>query len=124
MNNLFVTQDITLSSGQKSDFKIECDVLTDADIETLARLIGQKYEFNVAIGIPTGGTRLAHALQKYSDKSSKTVLLVDDVLTTGMSMERMRLELGLQGVKYLTAIVIFARGKCPDWITPMFQMWE
>lgn len=118
---LFQQKNITLHSGVKSDFKIECDILTDSDIETLAYLISQKFEFSYVYGIPNGGIRLKEALSKYCDpKHTNKRLLVDDVLTTGGSMEDWKRS--FDGVP-VQGVVIFARGKCPDWVTPIFQMW-
>ena len=61
--NLFQRGDITLHSGGKSDFKIECDALTDEDVETLAYLISKKYKFNMVCGVAEGGLRLEEALR-------------------------------------------------------------
>lgn len=122
--NLFQKKNLVLSSGQASDFKIECDALTDEDVETLAYLISKKFEFAYVYGVPTGGNRLKEALLKYCDpKHTNKRLLVDDVLTTGESMEEMK-KLFLFPQDPVQGVVIFARGKCPDWITPIFQMWN
>jgi orotate phosphoribosyltransferase len=48
-------------------------------------------------------------------------LIVDDVLTTGKSMEEMR----KKHSNVLTiGVVLFARGKCPKWVEPIFNMWD
>ncbi len=39
--NLFIKKDWEMHSGKKSDFKIECDALTDEDIKTIAHLISR-----------------------------------------------------------------------------------
>jgi orotate phosphoribosyltransferase len=117
--NLFQKKEITLHSGGKSFFKIECDALTDDDIETLAYIISRKYTFYDVVGIPRGGIRIANALQKYA--SNGPLLIVDDVLTTGKSMEEMR----KKHSNVLTiGVVLFARGKCPKWVEPIFNMWD
>lgn len=133
--NLFETGDYILHSGQKTNFKIECDALTDEDIETLARLIGQRYAFGKVFGVPRGGVRLADALQPYCrPEHNHYWLIVDDVITTGTSMEKYRQEIaqrpadledvGEWVVPEFIGVVIFARGTCPYWITPIFQMWR
>ena len=67
-------------------------------------------------GVPTGGTRLADALGPY--KTDEGVdLIVDDVLSTGASMEEARKQF-LDPI----GVVIFARGQCPDWVYPVFEM--
>lgn len=120
---IFQTGLYTLHSGEESTFKIECDVLTDSDLDTLALLIKDKFDFSLVIGIPTGGTRFAEALVKYEKHNkSNAMLIVDDVLTTGKSMEEYRYNI-LDGRENI-GVVIFARGPCPDWIVPIFQMWE
>ncbi len=123
--NLFQKVDFISHSGKPLDFKIECDALTDNDWECIAYLISKKFEWCKVFGVPEGGNKLANALMKYSRPPSMTVahkyyLLVDDVFTTGGSMvnERKRLDeeehIWAEDVK---GIVLFARGKCPDWIT-------
>lgn len=119
--NLFQTGEFKLHSGGISNFKIECDALTEDDLETIAKLISQKFNFNFVIGIPTGGEELAEKLEKYVDKYTSKTLIVDDILTTGFSMEDYHWDInGRENI----GVVIFARGPCPDWITPIFQMWE
>ena len=122
MTNIFQTGLFTLHSGKESNFKIECDALTDDDLETIAALIGEKIDFCLAIGVPTGGEALAEALVKYQNyKKSDVTLIVDDVLLTGESMEEFHYDIfGKENI----GVVIFSRGSCSDWITPIFQMWE
>lgn len=111
-------------------FKIDCDALTDTDLETLAlhfaaaiKPAGQVY--GEIVGVPRGGVRFADALQRHvrtSGNQWQTHLIVDDVLTTGNSMEaywRERYPNRFSGVR---GLVIFARGPCPEWITPIFKM--
>jgi hypoxanthine phosphoribosyltransferase len=93
--------------------------LGDEDIETLAKMIANSFSFAFVLGIPTGGLRLAHALKQYATPISDTILIVDDVLTTGNSMERAFKQFQPQ---HVMGVVIFARGKCPDWITPIFTL--
>jgi orotate phosphoribosyltransferase len=111
-----------MHSGEKSDFKIECDTLTSEDIETLAYLISKRFEFNGVYGIPTGGIKIANALKKYINKGATYYLIVDDVLTTGTSMEE-----SADKFKYrepIIGVVLFARNRHPisEWIYPMFSM--
>ena len=120
--SLFERKTFIMHSGEVSDFKIECDELTEEDLETLALLISRKYDFCLAIGVPTGGERLAEALMKYENHlKSDITLIVDDVLTTGASMEEFHYD--IEG-KENVGVVIFARGECPDWVTPIFKLWE
>jgi len=104
-----------LHSGEQSNWKIDCDALVDDDWQALAFMIKSQFKFGAVIGISTGGNELAHALGKYT--TTGPTLIVDDVLTTGASMEGIRK--GITGE--VIGIVVFARGKCPDWVIPIFQ---
>lgn len=121
--SLFQRQNIVLHSGQASDFKIECDDLSFSDIETLCYLISKKFKFSEVFGVPRGGLKFQEGLKKYRTLRSDLdpTLIVDDVLTTGDSMTEYVKE---HEIKNPVGVVIFARGKCPLWIKPMFQMWD
>lgn len=124
--NLFQKINFKSHSGKQLDWKIEADALTDDDIECLAYLISKKYRFYKVIGIPRGGIRLQIALQKYLVKDSDRILIVDDVLTTGRSMRDARDEAVLHERHFgdpidIDGVVVFARGRCPSWIKPIFQ---
>ena len=122
---LFKKRDWVMHSGGTAHYKIECDALTDEDIETLAFIIASKSAsfgqkgtgIQSVYGIPRGGTRLAHALEHHIDRQGTVRLIVDDVMTTGRSMEEAK-----QMGKGDFGVVIFARGACPDWVKPIFQM--
>jgi orotate phosphoribosyltransferase len=118
IGDLFKFGFVELSSGRCSQFKIDCDALTIGDTNTLAQLIARKFRFSDVIGIPTGGDGLAHALQNWT-KEQGPLLIVDDVLTTGASMEK---EKNKYPHLHVIGVVIFARGPCPSWIYPMFNM--
>lgn len=131
--NLFQLGDFVLASKEKSYFKIYCDALSDKDIETLAYMIQRMVgRFSSVEGIPRGGLRLAEALKPYYVCASGPHLIVDDVLTTGSSMQIRRQSYccGLPVANYppgdnrkkVIGAVIFARGLCPTWIKSLFQM--
>ena len=92
MSNFLERKDFTMHSGEKTFFKIECDALTEEEINTFALLITSKVRFSGLVGIPRGGIRITEALKKYtlSYALSTTTLIVDDVFTTGFSMEEER----------------------------------
>jgi len=98
-------------------WKIDCDALSDNDIEALARLIRGKFVFGNVIGIPSGGLRLQQALTPYSEPGNAT-LIVDDVLTTGTPMKVQKTK--VHGPVF--GVVIFARAPCPDWVWPIFTV--
>jgi len=110
-------------SGLSLDFKIDCDALLDSDIACLARIIAKKQEFRYVHGIPRGGTRLAKALREYANPDSTNMLIVDDVLTTGKSMEEAKRKYESTGLKII-GWVIFARGRLPNWIHAVFELSE
>lgn len=117
---MFDTKDFIMHSGAEGTWKIECDNLTDSDLDTLVRVITRKIRFSEVYGIPTGGHRLADRLRKHTIPNS-CLLIVDDVLTTGNSMEEAKKKFGRLNT---TGVVIFARTKPADWIHPIFQLSE
>ena len=123
--DLFQLGDFVLNSGAKSSWKIEADALTDGDIAALAEMVRKLVRpFGRVEGIPRGGLRLAEALRPNCSTEAKSLLLVDDVLTTGGSMARAFQEHCSNGYEpwQIDGAVIFARGKCPSWIRPVFQL--
>lgn len=126
--NLFQLGNFTLHSGEQSSWKVECDALTEADLETLARLIAEKVgPFYRVVGVPSGGSRLARALMPYVSKRTPgggtpmPALLVDDVLTTGASMEQMRRDFEPIPV---VGVVLFARREPPAWVRAVWRLWD
>jgi len=116
MQTPFLIQKIfTSHSGLPLSWKIDCDALSQEDLETLALLVATKIKFSRVIGIPTGGLRFAEALEKYVVPSYPT-LIVDDVLTTGASMELAR-----KDAPNSKGIVIFSSGPTPKWIQSIFK---
>jgi len=116
---LFIKENIKLSSGKLSSFKIECDALTDYDWECLAYLASRQVKFKSVVSVPTGGDTFARCLSEYAtDDETLPTLICDDVLTSGGSMERKKAELNIDNV---IGIVAFSRGTCPDWITTLFD---
>jgi orotate phosphoribosyltransferase len=114
--NLFQTGVFKLSSGRRSPWKIECDALTREDWDTLALLISLRVNFGEVEGVPRGGLPLAQALQKYCSPHSPTLLIVDDVCSTGESLERHRNGRKAKG------FVVFARSTPPSWCKYMFRL--
>lgn len=118
--SLFKMGNLRLSSGASSSWKIDMGACTDQDIATLAWMINLMVgEFGSVEGVPTGGLRLAKALEYYAFDGPH--LIVDDVLTSGGSMEKARKQVSDPGI---VGAVVFARGPCPAWISPLFQMPE
>jgi len=118
--SLFNYGKFRLHSGSSSCFKIECGFLSDDDWQAIANLIVRNLDFKEAIGIPCGGLKLAEALKFYRKTNDDLLptLIVDDVLTTGRSMEKERKKIG----GYCIGVVLFTRDKCPSWIYPIFSI--
>lgn len=115
---LFRSGAFTLASGERSPFKIDCDALTSADWATLAAMVEDAFPlgFSEVVGVPTGGFRLAEALQPWANAKRNARLVVDDVLTTGRSIQR------LMG-PHDWGFVVFARRPPPTpRIRALFQM--
>lgn len=111
-------------SGFQLPWKFDADFLSDEDLESIAKILQWKFAFGHVFGVPTGGCRLAAACQKHVT-SGYPVLVVADVLTTGRSMEKFRGEIAQDHPgKPIIGSVIVGRGKCPDWVWPIFSVNE
>ncbi len=128
LTNLFQRGAFLLSSGRHSPWKIDCDALAGEDWEALAEMIHALVgPFSSVEGVPRGGLALAERLRR-SRHARGPHLIVDDVLTTGASMERLRAACAPAGADTsprrdaITGAVVFARGPCPPWVRPLFQM--
>jgi pyrimidine operon attenuation protein/uracil phosphoribosyltransferase len=119
--NIFQAFDFTLPNGDPSIFKIECDNLTDEDIECFAKMVGH-VSFKSVEGIPRGGVRFAKALLKYIDPESEVHLVVDDVLASGTAMTNAMQAAFDGGEEVVRGVVIFSRGPKINNCVPIFQM--
>jgi len=116
--SLFLNGDFTLHSGQKSNFLIDCDALSEDELMALAAYVVPTLPgFSAVIGIPRGGMRFAEVLARYIKLDTGATLLVDDVYTTGASMFEARAQ-----EPNAMGLVIFARSQPPWWVKPIFQM--
>lgn len=119
LNPLFKLGNFVSHAGKELTWKIECDALTDADWECLAKMISERCQFGTVYGIPRGGTKLANALEKYASPNSKCRLVVDDVYTTGKSMREVMTPKDI-------GFVVFARNRVviePDfYVRALFTM--
>jgi orotate phosphoribosyltransferase len=116
---LFQMGSFVAASGTELPWKVECDALTDADWKWAALQIACNGPFSSVEGVPTGGLRLASLLLPFAEthrqvEPSGPLLIVDDVLTTGGSMERQRAGRDALG------FVVFARGPLPPWVRALW----
>jgi len=120
MTNLFQLGTFDANSGTVLPWRIECDNLMPEDWECLAAMLVEMVgPFGKVEGVSGGGLPFANALQRYVTEECP-LLIVDDVLTTGASMEKAR-----EGNTPSFGAVVFSRGPItPTWITPIFRMWQ
>ena len=124
-NDLFKSIYFKSHSGLNLSWKIECDVLSDPEWFTISKMIMELTPpFQRAVGIPRGGVKLGDLLNEHATGNEKDpICIVDDVLTTGESMEYF-LEQYSRNRRPCVAIgwVVFARVQTPSWVQALFQM--
>jgi adenine/guanine phosphoribosyltransferase-like PRPP-binding protein len=115
---------ILLHSKEYSNYKIECDSLTDDDwygLSMIAKeILPSQLTSNLKdiIGIPKGGLPFAKACKEVFtiNEDNKYFLIVDDVYTTGNSFKPYAKAYGI-------GLVAFARKRIKsDWIYPIFEL--
>lgn len=113
-------------AGKPLSWKIECDDLSDEDIDCLAKLVYTKYSYEEVSYPSTNSANVINLVSKLERHKSFNAdydyLIVDDVLTTGKSMNDIYEHLHTNHGYKIKGVVIFARNECPDWITPIFQL--
>jgi len=119
---IFQTGEFKLHSGKNSNWKIECDNLTREDWHTLAQISSKIIgEFDKVFSCGGAADFFAQELKEFSTKTGPS-LIVDDVLTSGNTMERVKKNFQAIWNIEVKGIVAFARGPCPSWITPIFTL--
>jgi len=122
--NLFQSVNFRSHSGRDLTWKIEMDALDESEWHTLSTMIlDLSSPFREAIGIPRGGVKLGKLLNQHgTGKLSDPILIVDDVLTTGGSMEEYKRSRAFRNPTKYIGWVVFARGYPPSWCKALFQM--
>jgi hypothetical protein len=86
-------------SGFQLPFKVDCDHWTDADLAEVAKFLQWKFAFSEVHAVPSdeapprtpAGPRLARIMRESCQfAEGYPPMIVDDVLTTGRSMEEFR----------------------------------
>ena len=124
--HLFQSVDFKSHSGLDLTWKIEMDALSDPEWFTICRMIMEvTLPFRKAVGIPEGGTKLGSLLNQHgTGNMNDPICIVDDVLTTGNSMEDFLEKYRQKNPYDYIGWVVFARAECPYWINALFQMPE
>jgi hypothetical protein len=117
--NLFQYGDFVSHAGKELKWKIECDALTDNDWDCLAQIVADRTKFGSVYGIPRGGVKFANALEKYISPGYNLRLVVDDVYTTGKSMNEVMQPGDLGFVVFARNRIIFDADK---YIRAIFTM--
>ena len=123
-NYLFQSLNFKSHSGLELKWKIECDAISDPEWFTISQMIMEiSPPFKEAVGIPRGGTKLGNLLNQYgTGKRKDPICIVDDVLTTGGSMNEFLRKRHWRNPTDYIGWVVFARIKPPEWVTALFQM--
>lgn len=75
------------ASGRELPYKIECDVLGSVDWRCIAHAsVKSMPSFGRVVPVPRGGVALATEFEQFILPGCRTLLVVDDVWTTGGSM--------------------------------------
>ena len=122
--HLFQSVDFKSHSGLELKWKIECDAISDPEWFTISQMIMEiASPFKEAVGIPRGVTKLGNLLNQYgTGKREDPICIVDDVLTTGGSMEEFKIKRSWRNPTDYIGWVVFARIETPKWVTALFQM--
>ena len=123
--SLFQKVDFKSHSGLNLSWKIECDEISNKEWKWLAEMIMdyEKRPFQAALGIPRGGIILGTYLNEYSTQNIEDpYLIVDDVLTTGGSMDDFVNSYFRNRKPNYFGWVVFARNKPQHWVKALFQM--
>ena len=124
MIDLFQKINFTSHAGLDLTWKIEMDALTPDEWECIAHMIMElSPPFKEAIGIPRGGNILGKLLNQHgTGKREQPICIVDDVLTTGGSMNDFKAKRQWRNPSKYIGWVVFARNKPPSWVKALFQM--
>lgn len=127
---LFQSGDFLLHSGQHSAWKLECEAITLDEMKVIAKLLAERlpaFSRTVSVSEDSNNpaTILRGCLAQYAEETNKTLIVVDDVFTTGstMSSARRKLQESYVYSQYnIMGAVIFAREPIFDWIIPLFTL--
>lgn len=121
---LFVKKHFISHNNLPLSWKVECDALNPDDWEWAAARTAERFSFCDVYGIPQGGTIFEKHLRPYIRPDGDFFLIVDDVLTTGDSMDEARHATRTRHSELpRIGVVLFARVRPPVWIAALWQLW-
>lgn len=113
-----------LSAGDLTSLLIDSNGMSDRSIEAAAATLAEMLPpFGMVEGVPRGGLRLARALKKHSHPGQYTVVIADDVYTTGKNMTPY-LDLYKRSMPkhYVCGAVLLGRGPLPENVTALLRL--
>ena len=124
MIDLFQKVNFKSHAGLDLTWKIEMDALSRDEWECIAEMIIElSVPFREAVGIPRGGTILGTLLNQHgTGKREHPICIVDDVLTTGGSMNEFKRKRQWRNPSKYIGWVVFSRSQTPHWVNALFQM--
>ena len=105
-------------SGRMLPYKVECNDLTYEDMIAIADHIKRNYEFGAIYAMSENMIPITKMLKEHMS-CHRTILVLDDVLTTGETFKTFKNT--YKGKFDIIGVVIFARGKCPSWVKPIWR---
>lgn len=133
--SIFQRGDFLLNSGVHSGWKLELDEATDAEMSVFAYMAMQTARiplFGSVCPVPKGKSeslidnaqRIADAMLPYVVPGINSTLIVDDVYTTGGSINQARLDYNAQhpSIGNTIGFVLWARNPPPSWVRALFTM--
>lgn len=103
---------------------MDCDALSEDDWTWAAVQVSKRFSFRGVYGVPTGGAIFEKHLRPFIKSEGDYFLIVDDVLTTGGSMEDAKKIVKSQHKEVpRIGVVLFARTQPAPWIASIWKLW-
>lgn len=112
----FSKEGFTLSSGNKCNWRLNCEFLPDDWANYAAMVFHIVAPFGAVEGVPTGGLRFAEELSKYITPGHPRTVICDDVMTTGAQIKAQR-----NGRKDVVGVVLFDTSPGLSWVYSIFK---
>ncbi len=121
---LFIEKNFPDQNGIPPYSNIECDALDSDDWAWAAARTAERFSFRDVYGVPKGGTIFETHLRPHIRPDGDFFLIVNDVLTTGNSMDEAKHATRTRHPELpRIGVVLFARIRSPVWIAALWQLW-